>query len=71
MYHPRDALFLDNGRDFTQMGQTAFKPLILFMLLVIIICFKHLLTISFRPYDAVFVFFSFSIIKQSLIKKNK
>ena len=31
VYRSRDALFLDNQRDFTQMGQTDFKPLTLSM----------------------------------------
>ena len=31
VYRSRGALFLDNRRDFTQMGQTDFKPLILSM----------------------------------------
>ena len=31
VYRSRGALFLDNRRDFTEMGQTDFKPLILSM----------------------------------------
>ena len=31
VYRSRDALFLDNPRDFTEMGQTDFKPLIFSM----------------------------------------
>ena len=31
VYRSRDALFLDNGRDFTKMGQTDFEPLTLSM----------------------------------------
>ena len=31
VYRSRGALFLDNRRDFTEMGQTNFKPLILSM----------------------------------------
>ena len=31
VYRSRGALFLDNRRDFTEMGQTDFKPLIVSM----------------------------------------
>ena len=31
VYRSRDALFLDNRRDFTNMGQTDFEPLTLSM----------------------------------------
>ena len=31
VYRSRDALFLDNRRDFTKMGQTDFEPLTLSM----------------------------------------
>ena len=31
VYRSRGALFLDNRRDFTEMGQTDFKPLIISM----------------------------------------
>ena len=42
VYRSRGALFLGNRRDFTEMGQTDFKPLILSMLSMIINDFNHL-----------------------------
>ena len=54
-----DTLCLDNLRDFTQMGQMAFKSLMLSLLFVIINCLHIYSHISFHPYDALFVFFIF------------
>ena len=42
VYRSRGALFLDNRRDITEMGQTDFKPLILSMVSMIINYFNHL-----------------------------
>ena len=42
VYRSRGALFLDNRRDFTEMGQTDFKPLILSMQSMIINYVNHL-----------------------------
>ena len=58
----RVALFLDNRRDFAQMGQTDFKPLLLSMLSVIIV-----LIIYFHRYAALFkIFILHNLIKQGI-----
>ena len=55
----RDALFLDNRRDFTKMGQTDFKPMILSMKSVIINRFNNLFNVSSRRNDALCTIFIF------------
>ena len=79
MYRSRDALFLDNRRDFTKMGQTDFKPTILSMKSVIIKCFNNLFHVSSRRNDALCTFFIFhNLIQQKnlyfesqIVKKSR
>ena len=65
LYRSRGPLFLDNRRDFTQMGQTAFRPLMLSMLLVIINRFKHLFSYFFSSIRCLICIFHFPLSSQA------